>query len=170
MLRYVITYAATLVAFIGLDAIYLSTIGGKLFRRTLGDVMMPSFTITPAILFYLIAPIGIVIFVLLPAFGTGAVDDGARLRRAVRFLHLLHLRHDQLGNDPELDPDDLDRRRRLGNGAECRNGDRGLLHRSLDRRDRLIVMPRGRLAAPSRRRDHRAARFGPGKNMLVRAA
>ena len=71
MLRYAITYAATLVVFIGLDAVYLSTIGGKLFRQTLGDVMTPSFAITPAILFYLIAPVGLVIFVMLPAFATG---------------------------------------------------------------------------------------------------
>lgn len=71
MLRHAITYAATLVVFVGLDAAYLATIGGKLFKRTLGDVLTPSFSITPAILFYLIFPIGIVIFALLPAFATG---------------------------------------------------------------------------------------------------
>lgn len=71
MLRNTVAYAAALVVFLGLDAAYLSTIGGKLFKQTLGDVLTPSFSIPPAVLFYAIYPLGIVIFALLPAFATG---------------------------------------------------------------------------------------------------
>lgn len=71
MLRYLVTYVATLVVFLGIDAVYLSTIGGKLFKNTLGDVLAPNFAIPPAILFYAIFPVGLMIFALLPAFGTG---------------------------------------------------------------------------------------------------
>ena len=91
MLRHAITYAATLIVFVGLDAVYLATIGGKLFKRTLGDVLTPSFAITPAILFYLIFPVGIVIFALLPAFATGrwttALAYGALLGFFVYFTY-----------------------------------------------------------------------------------
>ncbi len=71
MVQLVIAYAATVVVFLGLDAVYLATIGGRMFKATLGDVLAPSFAVTPGVLFYLIFPIGLVIFAVTPALGTG---------------------------------------------------------------------------------------------------
>ena len=70
MVQLAVAYATTLIAFLGLDAVYLGTIGGRLFKTTLGDVLTPSFSVLPAILFYLIFPVGIVIFAVSPALGT----------------------------------------------------------------------------------------------------
>ena len=71
MLQLVIAYAATLVVFLGLDAAYLSAFGLRLFKSTLGDVLAPNLAVTPAILFYLVVPVGLLIFAVIPAFGTG---------------------------------------------------------------------------------------------------
>ena len=71
MTRLLVAYFATLVAFLAIDAVYLATIGGKLFKETLGDIMAPSVSMIPAVLFYAIFPIGLVVFALMPAFGTG---------------------------------------------------------------------------------------------------
>ena len=71
MAQIAIAYAATLIVFLGCDAVYLATIGGRLFKETLGDVLAPSVSFAPAILFYLVFPIGLVIFAVTPALGTG---------------------------------------------------------------------------------------------------
>ena len=70
MTRPLVTYLITAVLFAGIDMAYLSTIGAKLFQKTLGDVMAPSMQVVPGVLFYLLIPIGIVYFVLMPAFAT----------------------------------------------------------------------------------------------------
>ena len=83
MTRTAIAYAATLVFFAGIDALYLGTIGARTFKATLGDVMAPQFQITPAILFYLLFPIGLMIFAVGPALASGqwsgALVSGALL-------------------------------------------------------------------------------------------
>ena len=71
MSRHIASYAAALVIFLALDAAYLSTIGGRLFKATLGDVLTPNFSIPPAIAFYVIFPVGLVIFAINPAFESG---------------------------------------------------------------------------------------------------
>ena len=70
MTRPIVTYLITAVLFAAIDMAYLSTIGAKLFQKTLGDVMAPSIQVAPGVLFYLLIPIGIVYFVLMPAFAT----------------------------------------------------------------------------------------------------
>lgn len=71
MARWLVGYGVTLVCFLAIDAVYLGTIGGRMFKATLGDVMAPDFRIGPAVAFYLLFPLGLVIFALMPAFGTG---------------------------------------------------------------------------------------------------
>lgn len=71
MTKFAVAYAAALVVFLGVDAVYLATIGGRLFKATLGDVLAPSFAIPPAILFYLVYPVGLVVFAVAPAFVSG---------------------------------------------------------------------------------------------------
>lgn len=71
MLLYLVAYGAALVVLGVVDVIYLATIAGKMFKETLGDVMLPEFRTVPAVLFYFLYPVGIVIFAVLPAVGTG---------------------------------------------------------------------------------------------------
>ncbi|MBV8851678.1 MAG: DUF2177 family protein [Methylobacteriaceae bacterium] len=64
---YVLGYIATLLVFGIIDAAWLTTMGSVLYKPTLGDILTPSIRIGPAIAFYLIFPIGILIFGALPA-------------------------------------------------------------------------------------------------------
>jgi uncharacterized membrane protein len=71
MARYAVAYISTLVVFFGLDLVFLSTIGGKLYKQTLGDVLNPDFKVAPAVAFYLLMMLGILYFVLGPALDEG---------------------------------------------------------------------------------------------------
>jgi uncharacterized membrane protein len=71
MIRYVAAYGATLVIFLGIDAIWLTAMSQRLYRPYLGDVLATNINIVPAVLFYLVYVAGIVVFASTPAFGTG---------------------------------------------------------------------------------------------------
>lgn len=77
MARILVAYVATLVAFVAIDAAYLASIGARLFKSTLGDVLAPNVAVPPAILFYLIFPVGLVIFAVLPALESGRWTSAA---------------------------------------------------------------------------------------------
>ena len=66
-MSYAIAYAAVLIVFGAIDAVWLSTMGPALYRPALGDILAPGLRIAPAIAFYLIYPIGVVVFAVLPA-------------------------------------------------------------------------------------------------------
>lgn len=72
-MHHVIAYAAILLPFGLLDAVWLSIMGRLLYRPTLGDILLPGVNIAPAIAFYLIYPIGILVFATLPALKAGSV-------------------------------------------------------------------------------------------------
>ena len=71
MMRYVLAYGTTLVIFLGIDAIWLTTMSQRLYRTYLGDVLAQTVNVVPAVLFYLIYVAGIIIFATAPAFSTG---------------------------------------------------------------------------------------------------
>ena len=66
-MRIGLIYICTLVILLGLDATFLLKIAGPLFRQTLGDTMLEQMRVTPAILFYLMYPVALMLFVSLPA-------------------------------------------------------------------------------------------------------
>ena len=66
-MSYVIAYLAVLIVFGAIDAMWLSTMGPLLYRPALGDILAPALRIAPAIAFYLMYPIGVVVFAVLPA-------------------------------------------------------------------------------------------------------
>lgn len=70
-MRHAAAYGTALIVMGAVDAAYLYFIGGKTFRDTLGDVMLADFKPAPAVVFYLLYPIGILIFAVMPALGTG---------------------------------------------------------------------------------------------------
>ena len=65
-MTYVIAYVAVLIVFGTIDAVWLTTMGAMLYRPALGDILAPSMRVAPAIVFYLLFPVGIVVFAVLP--------------------------------------------------------------------------------------------------------
>ena len=80
-MTYLVGYAASLVAFGIIDAIWLSTMAGILYRPTLGAILLERLRWTPALIFYFGFPLGIVHFAVVPALATGqfwqAAGNGA---------------------------------------------------------------------------------------------
>ena len=78
---YAVAYFAILLPFGLLDAAWLSLMGPRLYRPTLGDILLANVNIEPAVLFYLIYPVGLLVFAVLPAFkshsATSALIYGA---------------------------------------------------------------------------------------------
>ena len=65
-MTYVVAYLAVLIVFGTIDAVWLSTMGPLLYRPALGDILAPALRVAPAIAFYLLYPVGIVVFAVLP--------------------------------------------------------------------------------------------------------
>jgi len=76
-------YVAAALTMLGMDAVWLSVSADLLYRPLLGDIMLPGFRPVPAILFYGLYVMGIVIFAIRPALVTGrwsaAAGKGALL-------------------------------------------------------------------------------------------
>ncbi len=79
----VIAYCATLFAFVGLDFIWLSVAGDRLYRPILKDILLDSFRPAPAAFFYLLFAAGLVILAVRPALDQSslrlAASNGALL-------------------------------------------------------------------------------------------
>lgn len=72
-----VAYVATGVAFLIVDAIWLSTMADMLYRPLLGDKLAPQFHLAPAIAFYLIYVAGIVFFAVMPGLEHGGLGKAA---------------------------------------------------------------------------------------------
>lgn len=74
-MTYFAAYITVLVIFGLIDATWLSTMGRLLYRPVLGDILVTNLRIVPAVAFYLIYPVGVVFFAVLPGLrnqqGTG---------------------------------------------------------------------------------------------------
>ena len=68
---FTLSYLATLAVMIGLDAIWLTATAGPLYRAHLGAMLLPAFSPVPAIAFYLLYALGLVVFAVLPALAGG---------------------------------------------------------------------------------------------------
>jgi uncharacterized membrane protein len=63
---YIAAYACALFVFGVIDAAWLGTMGPILYRPLLGDILAPTLRMIPAIAFYLLYPLGVVVFAVLP--------------------------------------------------------------------------------------------------------
>jgi uncharacterized membrane protein len=72
MRTFVIAYLSTLVAFLGLDAVWLTRMADVLYRPVMGDMLLGSFRPAPALVFYALYGAGLVYFAVLPGLGAGA--------------------------------------------------------------------------------------------------
>lgn len=67
-----VAYVATLLAFVGLDALWLTRMADVLYRPAMGDMLLPAFRPAPALAFYLIYVAGLVYFAVRPGLEAGA--------------------------------------------------------------------------------------------------
>jgi uncharacterized membrane protein len=74
-------YGVTALAFLGLDAVWLSTMADRLYRPALGNLMADKFALGPAAAFYFLYVAGVVGFAVAPAVASGSAT-GALLRGA----------------------------------------------------------------------------------------
>jgi uncharacterized membrane protein len=78
-MTYLIAYVVVLLVFGAIDATWLSTMGPVIYRPALGDILAPSLRVGPAIAFYAMYPIGVVVFAVLPALRLQTPLTGAAL-------------------------------------------------------------------------------------------
>lgn len=71
MKTYFAAYLFTLVAFLVIDFIWLSTMASRLYRPAIGDLLAENFRFAPAVVFYLIYAAGLTFLAVRPAFQTG---------------------------------------------------------------------------------------------------
>jgi uncharacterized membrane protein len=81
VLQLAAAYAVTALAFLGLDAVWLTTMADRLYRPALGNLMAEKFALGPAAAFYFLYVAGIVGFAVAPAVAAGSATS-ALLRGA----------------------------------------------------------------------------------------
>jgi uncharacterized membrane protein len=69
---YGIAYLATAVVFLVIDACWLTIAASRLYKPLLGDMLLDTFNVKAAILFYAIYIFGVVYFAIQPAFQSGS--------------------------------------------------------------------------------------------------
>ncbi len=66
-MNFVLTYLSVAVCFVAIDAIWLKTMAERLYRPVLGEMLRPEPNLAAATLFYIIYPIGLLGFAVIPA-------------------------------------------------------------------------------------------------------
>ena len=145
-------YLSTLVVFVLCDMVWLTTMANRLYRPTLGDIMLANAKMLPAVAFYLIYPAGLVIFAVLPAVKSGSLAQAATLGALLGFFS--YMTYD-LTNQATLTKLDLSahaRRRHLGH-VVGRNIRCGCVfdHRPANGLKRISETGRKRASAPEPR-------------------
>lgn len=69
--RFALAYAATLVAFLALDAVWLSAMAQRLYRPAIGHLMREGFALEPALAFYALYVLGLVVFAVTEGLARG---------------------------------------------------------------------------------------------------
>ncbi len=69
MTKNLLTYAATFIALAALDFLWLGVVAKNLYREGMGHLMAPDVNLAAAAGFYLLYPIGLVVFAVLPSGG-----------------------------------------------------------------------------------------------------
>lgn len=72
MMRYLLAYLGSGVVMAVLDAIWLTTVGPRLYRPAIGELLAPQPNMRAAVAFYLIYVAGIVVLAVTPALRDGS--------------------------------------------------------------------------------------------------
>jgi uncharacterized membrane protein len=68
-----LAYVLALVVFAAIDLAWLTAMAPRLYHPMLGDILLGTVKIAPAVLFYLVYPVGLTVFAVLPALREGSV-------------------------------------------------------------------------------------------------
>lgn len=60
--------------FVAIDAVWLTVVAGKFYKKELGDLLLKKAKLGPAVVFYVMYVFGMVIFVLNPALGAHSIQ------------------------------------------------------------------------------------------------
>jgi uncharacterized membrane protein len=74
MMIYLPGYLVALATFVAADMVWLVTMAPRFYRPTLGDIAVSGVNLPPAISFYLIYPVGLLIFAINPALKSGSIS------------------------------------------------------------------------------------------------
>lgn len=74
MMKYGVAYLTSLVTFFAVDMVWLGMMAKRFYRPTLGDILLPGVNMAPAIVFYILFPIGLVFFAVAPALRAGSIS------------------------------------------------------------------------------------------------
>jgi uncharacterized membrane protein len=78
-MAYLTGYFTALIAFGAVDAVWLSLMGPRLYKPTLGDILLTDLRVGPALAFYAIYPVGLLVFAVLPGLKSGSAGTTAGL-------------------------------------------------------------------------------------------
>ena len=81
--RFAVAYVSAAAAFSALDVVWLWTMADALYRPAIGHLMLDRFALVPALLFYALYFVGVVVFVVLPS--AGAASAATALARGALF-------------------------------------------------------------------------------------
>ena len=76
MTKYLSTYAATALVMVLIDLVWLGVVAKPLYQRGIGHLMTEQPVLWAAALFYLLYPVGLVVFAVLPNAVNGMVSSG----------------------------------------------------------------------------------------------
>lgn len=79
MLGYAVAYLAALMTFVMADMVWLGTMASRFYRPILGDIALVGVNAPPAVVFYVLYPIGLVVFAILPALKSGSLTSALLL-------------------------------------------------------------------------------------------
>lgn len=85
MKQYALAYVVTLVAFLGIDAAWLTLTSARLYKPQLSPLLADKFSLVPAVLFYVVYVAGILIFAVSPALKAGTWATAALYGAAFGF-------------------------------------------------------------------------------------
>ena len=71
-MKVAVAYFVTLIAFVLIDAVWLSRMANVLYKPTMGDMLLDEFRVAPAIVFYLMFAAGLVYFAVWPGLEAGS--------------------------------------------------------------------------------------------------
>ena len=71
-MRMIAVYPAVAVPFVLIDLVWLKLMGERMYRLILGDILRPEPRLWPAMVFYLLYPLGLIGFAALPAYQDGS--------------------------------------------------------------------------------------------------
>ena len=78
-MTYVTGYIASLIIFFGVDMIWLGIMAARVYRPIMGDIALSGVNLAPAIAFYTLYPIGLMLFAVVPGLKVGSLQTAALL-------------------------------------------------------------------------------------------